>query len=151
MVVRKGGGKGGRWEAEGASFGGGGGLIGRETKRDARALHNKQNNVRAKNLTSSSRRMCGCDSAIEANTTRDFCPPESLTMGVRWWLPLRPKRPSIARIFVCVCVSPRVFRLRFCFVLRFVFLVGVCWVCGCGAGVVRLVLTRKRHAPTQDI
>jgi len=49
---------------------------------------------------SSSSRMWGCSKQMAVNTTRDFCPPLSLQMGVRWCWPLRPKRPSIARITV---------------------------------------------------
>mmetsp|Transcript_8626 Transcript_8626/g.26699 ORF Transcript_8626/g.26699 Transcript_8626/m.26699 type:complete len:115 (+) Transcript_8626:297-641(+) len=47
---------------------------------------------------SSNSRMCGCDSAMDAKTTRAFCPPESLVMGAVWLWLTRPNLPSILRI-----------------------------------------------------
>jgi hypothetical protein len=47
---------------------------------------------------------------MDVNTTRDFWPPDSLMMGVRWCCPSRPKRPSIARI--CSGLSPASGNLR---------------------------------------
>ena len=45
---------------------------------------------------SSSSRTCGFDSEMAVNTTRAFCPPDSLQIGCRWWCPARPNLPSCA-------------------------------------------------------
>jgi hypothetical protein len=44
--------------------------------------------------------MCGLRYARYANTTRDFKPSDSLLIDMLWFLPVMPKRPMTARIFV---------------------------------------------------
>mmetsp|Transcript_11345 Transcript_11345/g.47401 ORF Transcript_11345/g.47401 Transcript_11345/m.47401 type:complete len:93 (-) Transcript_11345:1379-1657(-) len=47
---------------------------------------------------SSKSRMCGCESAMEANTTRAFCPPDSFVIGAVWLCDTSPNLPSILRM-----------------------------------------------------